>query len=225
MTTFSQLIQYLKQYPRVKQNIKIVQLNSLPHLNKNEIADKTAHIKNYGYHQSITQKCTLQRHLNKMNPFETENINEEINTCLNIIIWNNNRIDSNQSVDPPPGQPISLDLIIIIGFAVDPPPDQLTPTYIIIISCLVNNNQALKKTQHSSVVTINNTNQTTIIIHIPNNGYNTNLNNNSPYAAAVGLSLHPITNKGASSTLGDQYKIEKPLNYHIKLNQIISEIL
>eukprot|EP01084_Bolivina_argentea_P190068 326738_1 len=158
MTTFSQLIQYLKQYPRVKQNIKIVQLNSLPHLNKNEIADKTAHIKNYGYHQSITQKCTLQRHLNKMNPFETENINEEINTCLNIIIWNNNRIDSNQSVDPPPDQPISSNIIIIVGFAVDPPPDQLTPSHAIIIVSLVVNNKTLYDKHYCSVVTNNITN-------------------------------------------------------------------
>eukprot|EP01084_Bolivina_argentea_P116337 206727_1 len=200
MSMFSQLFNQIEYHSKVMYYIKTVQKNCLTHLNNNEIADKTAHTKN-GYNQLITQKYTHKGHNNNITSFKTKNIPEEQNKCPIIITWNNKMYYSNQSVDPPPGQPISSNIIIIVGFAVDPPPDQLTPSHIIIIISLVVNNQTLYDKHYCSVVTNNITNLQTINLIILKNGLNININIRYPYAAAVGLNLHPITTQGASSTL------------------------
>eukprot|EP01084_Bolivina_argentea_P116336 206726_1 len=200
MSMFSQLFNQIEYHSKVMYYIKTVQKNCLTHLNNNEIADKTAHTKN-GYNQLITQKYTHKGHNNNITSFKTKNIPEEQNKCPIIITWNNKMYYSNQSVDPPPGQPISSNIIIIVGFAVDPPPDQLTPSHIIIIVSLVENIQPLSEKHYSSIVTNIDTNPKTINLIMLNNGYNTNLNIRFPYAAAVGLNLHTITKQGASSTL------------------------
>eukprot|EP01084_Bolivina_argentea_P133892 236288_1 len=94
-------------------------------------------------------------------------------------------------------------MIIMVGFAVDPPPGQLTPSHIIIKMILVKY-QMLYEKQYCSVVTKNIIPHPAINLIELNNGRKTNINIMSLYDAAVGLYLHPIKNKGASSTLGAQ---------------------
>eukprot|EP01084_Bolivina_argentea_P303144 523321_1 len=111
MTTFSQPFHQI-YCSIVTYYIKTIQKNSLTQLNNNEIADKTAKKKKNGYHQLITQINTHKGHNNYRNSSKIKNTNEEQNKCPMTIIWNNHLYYSNQSVDPPPDQPISSNIII-----------------------------------------------------------------------------------------------------------------
>eukprot|EP01084_Bolivina_argentea_P116340 206731_1 len=199
MSTFSQPLHNI-YWSIVTCNTNNNLQNCPTHLNNNETADKTAHTTVNGNNQSVIKENASKGHNNSTNESNTTNKNEEQMKCPMIIIWNNHAYYSYQSVDPPPDQLLSSNMIIMVGFAVDPPPDQLTPSHIIIKMNLVAH-QMLYEKQYCSVVTNNNTNLKTIYLIVLNNGFNININIRYLYAAAVGLNLHTITKQGASSTL------------------------
>eukprot|EP01084_Bolivina_argentea_P116338 206728_1 len=153
MSTFSQPLHNI-YWSLVTRNINCNLQNCPTHLNNNETADKTAHTTVNGNIQSVTTENTLKGHKNSTNESNTKNKNNEKKKCPMIIIWNNYVYYSYQSVDPPPDQLLSSNMIIMVGFAVDPPPDQLTPFHIIIKINLVEH-QMLYGKQYCSVVTNN----------------------------------------------------------------------
>eukprot|EP01084_Bolivina_argentea_P266684 452424_1 len=109
----------------------ILPTQSIPHLNDNEFADKTApHYINHNKPTNIKEH-SIVINFGMISQIQTSNTPSGL--IKNLI---------KEAVDQPPGQLISLNIIVIIsplniiviiGFAVDQPPGQLTPLNIIVI--------------------------------------------------------------------------------------------
>eukprot|EP01084_Bolivina_argentea_P020938 38890_1 len=105
MLTTSQSFYKIVNHLIVVQHTKTFHLNCLSQLNNNESADKTAPINKLHYNQPIrTLKSTHKIKINSIQSCIVICTQEERIKCTNYIIINSWILNSNQSVDPPPGQ-------------------------------------------------------------------------------------------------------------------------
>eukprot|EP01084_Bolivina_argentea_P310568 537445_1 len=105
MSTLSQLNHQIEHRFIVIQHIKTFRLQSLPHLNNNESADKTAKQDNRNHIQQIrTHKHKRKENNHNTQLFAINCIKEEKTMCSYTISMNSWINYSNRSVDPPPGQ-------------------------------------------------------------------------------------------------------------------------
>eukprot|EP01084_Bolivina_argentea_P297960 513401_1 len=212
MFTFSQRSQQIYQTLVIDKTDGILQKYTT-HLNKNKLADKTANkvTSNNPFIKSIRYSEHSKNRIE--NP--CNNIKDEYNKHLRKYKRSKYGYYSYQMFNPTPNQNLTSNVILLVGFAVDPPPVQHTPT-ITITKMNMTNVQMLYKQQICRMVTN--------IIVVDSDKPNIYVNLKYLYDAAVGLYLHPIKIKGASSTLGAQTFVEIPLNYPIKLNHITFKI-
>eukprot|EP01084_Bolivina_argentea_P297962 513404_1 len=193
--------------------VQLTPYHIITYLNKNELADKTANkvTSNNPFIKSIRYSEHSKNRIE--NP--CNNIKDEYNKHLRKYKRSKYGYYSYQMFNPTPNQNLTSNVILLVGFAVDPPPVQHTPT-ITITKMNMTNVQMLYKQQICRMVTN--------IIVVDSDKPNIYVNLKYLYDAAVGLYLHPIKIKGASSTLGAQTFVEIPLNYLFKLNHILLKL-
>eukprot|EP01084_Bolivina_argentea_P315577 546770_1 len=127
MSTFSQQLQQIHQSLVIKHTNDDLQ-NYTTNLNKNELADKTANMVNSNNPFIETQSLSNDRQNSNNNSFKISM--DEYNKQLMMYKWNKNGYYSYNRFNPTLKQHLTLKVINMVGFAVDPPPVQHTPTII-----------------------------------------------------------------------------------------------